>query len=512
MGITGLLPLLKPIQRQKHLSEFAGQTLAVDAYVWLHRGTYACAPELVQGRPTRKYVDYCMHRVRLLRHHHISPFLVFDGGPLPAKQGTEKEREKKRADNVKRANELSAQGKESQAREYYVKCVDVTPQMAYQVIKALKAEGVPYIVAPYEADAQLAYLERIGLVDGIITEDSDLLVFGCRNVLFKLDPVSSTITNISRSEFGSPALASDSLSLVGWSDAQFRWMAMLSGCDYLPSISGIGLKTAWQLIKRHKTVDKVVKMIRLEGKKDVPRRYLDAFYLAEKVFLHQRVYDPGLEKLVYLTNPSDDLDLSEEAESYIGRDLDPSLAKRIAEGDACPISLADMEDINPSFTPKAIKPLPLQSRDTNSTKTPKGKQLAKGVGLLSFFSATTKTPPTQQKPCPTKRRSNGIVTGDASGKRTLMDVMEQDVATKRKKVEAEAEKKHECQTLSKATRKKTLHLKGVRGKKTRKVCSTLLLRKMDTFPRRRAYRVTVLPTSHLLSLTRRRHIVKPRSP
>lgn len=41
-----------------------------------------------------------------------------------------------------------------------------------------------YIVAPYEADAQMAFMEREGLVDGIITEDSDMLVFGCRNVRF----------------------------------------------------------------------------------------------------------------------------------------------------------------------------------------------------------------------------------------------------------------------------------------------------------------------------------------
>ncbi len=48
--------------------------------------------------------------------------------------------------------------------------------------QALQAENVEYVVAPYEADAQLAYLEREGIVDGIITEDSDLLVFGCRQV------------------------------------------------------------------------------------------------------------------------------------------------------------------------------------------------------------------------------------------------------------------------------------------------------------------------------------------
>lgn len=54
MGISGLLPLLKPIQRRRHLSEFAGQTVAVDAYVWLHRGAYACATELANGVATNK--------------------------------------------------------------------------------------------------------------------------------------------------------------------------------------------------------------------------------------------------------------------------------------------------------------------------------------------------------------------------------------------------------------------------------------------------------------------------
>ena len=135
MGIQGLLPLLKPIHRQRHLSDLSGQTIAVDGYVWLHRGAYACAQELVLGKPTRRYVDFFMARVRLLRHHGIAPYLVFDGGPLPAKLGTENGREKKREENLARAKELMARGRETQAREFFVKCVDVTPQMAYQVIK-----------------------------------------------------------------------------------------------------------------------------------------------------------------------------------------------------------------------------------------------------------------------------------------------------------------------------------------------------------------------------------------
>lgn len=54
--------------------------------------------------------------------------------------------------------------------------------MAREVIMELKKLDIEYIVAPYEADAQLAYLESIQMIDGIVTEDSDLLVFGCKYV------------------------------------------------------------------------------------------------------------------------------------------------------------------------------------------------------------------------------------------------------------------------------------------------------------------------------------------
>lgn len=55
------------------------------------------------------------------------------------------------------------------------------------VMQECRRIGVECIVAPYEADAQLAYLEKEGIVDLVITEDSDLLVFGCKRVLFKMD-------------------------------------------------------------------------------------------------------------------------------------------------------------------------------------------------------------------------------------------------------------------------------------------------------------------------------------
>ena len=55
LSIIGLLLLLKSIQKSCNVKKFAGQTVGVDAYGWLHRGTAACAMELAMGKPTTKY-------------------------------------------------------------------------------------------------------------------------------------------------------------------------------------------------------------------------------------------------------------------------------------------------------------------------------------------------------------------------------------------------------------------------------------------------------------------------
>lgn len=54
MGIQGLLPLLKSIQRPTEIKNFRGETLGIDGYVFLHRGAISCAIELAQEKPTRR--------------------------------------------------------------------------------------------------------------------------------------------------------------------------------------------------------------------------------------------------------------------------------------------------------------------------------------------------------------------------------------------------------------------------------------------------------------------------
>lgn len=347
MGIQGLLPLLKDVSSPVHVRNYAGKTLGIDAYVWLHRGAYACSREIAMGENTTRYVAYALSRIRMLQHFGVTPYLVFDGDKLPAKQHTEDDRELRRYENLQRAKMLEREGKAQEARELFCKCVDITPEMAFQLIKVLQQETISYVVAPYEADAQLAFLEANSIIDGIITEDSDLLVFGCKTVLFKLDQAGNCI-EILQSRFWT----NKQLAFSGWTPIEFRQMAILSGCDYLPSIVGMGLKNAHRFLRRYKTIDKVLQAVRLEGKMRVPQTYSREFRKAELTFVHQRVYDPRTNSLVTLTPLPDGT--ADEMLPFIGAPIANDVARGIAQGSIDPITRQAMVDRCP-------KPLTLRS-------------------------------------------------------------------------------------------------------------------------------------------------------
>lgn len=55
MGIHGLLPLVKPIMRRVHISEFGSKIVGIDGYVWLHKSLTTCSIELASGSNTLKY-------------------------------------------------------------------------------------------------------------------------------------------------------------------------------------------------------------------------------------------------------------------------------------------------------------------------------------------------------------------------------------------------------------------------------------------------------------------------
>jgi exonuclease 1 len=267
----------------------------------------------------------------MLSRFGVTPYFVFDGDYLPSKAGTEADRLKQRENAKKLGSELLALGRTKQAHQTLNAAVDITPEMAAAVILELRRQDIAYIVAPYEADAQLAYLEQHGHVDAVMAEDSDLLVFGVKCLITKLDQHGNCIV-FERKNFA----ACRGASLAGWTDKDFRHMAILSGCDYLPNLKSIGLNRAHSLMRRHKTIDRVLQSLKFEGKVTVPSDYLARFMQADLTFLYHFVFCPEKQEMVHLNPLESSIKL--ENMPFLGQWHKPRIAAAVARAELHPQS------------------------------------------------------------------------------------------------------------------------------------------------------------------------------
>ncbi|KAH0516037.1 Exonuclease 1 [Microtus ochrogaster] len=347
MGIQGLLQFIKEASEPINVKKYKGQAVAVDTYCWLHKGAIACAEKLAKGEPTDRYVGFCMKFVNMLLSHGVKPILVFDGCTLPSKKEVERSRRERRQSNLLKGKQLLREGKVSEARDCFTRSVNITHAMAHKVIKAARALGVDCLVAPYEADAQLAYLNKTGIVQAVITEDSDLLAFGCKKVVLKMDHFGNGL-EVDQARLGMCKQLGDV-----FTEEKFRYMCILSGCDYLSSLRGIGLAKACKVLRLANNPDivKVIKKIGhyLKMNITVPEDYITGFIRANNTFLYQLVFDPIQRKLVPLNAYRDDV--NPDTLSYAGQYVDDSVALQIALGNRDVNTLEQIDDYSPDTMP-----------------------------------------------------------------------------------------------------------------------------------------------------------------
>uniref|UniRef100_A0A0C9QDH7 ERCC5_0 protein n=1 Tax=Fopius arisanus TaxID=64838 RepID=A0A0C9QDH7_9HYME len=116
---------------------------------------------------------------------------------------------------------------------------EVTEQMRADAQDLLGLFGIPYVVAPQEAEAQCAYLEAINLTDGSITDDSDIWLFGGKCVYRNFFNNAKSVMQY---------LAKDIEHHFKLTREQMIQLALLVGSDYTVGISGIGPVTAMEIL------------------------------------------------------------------------------------------------------------------------------------------------------------------------------------------------------------------------------------------------------------------------
>uniref|UniRef100_A0A914LTY5 Exonuclease 1 n=1 Tax=Meloidogyne incognita TaxID=6306 RepID=A0A914LTY5_MELIC len=345
MGVPGLLPYMKKACQEGNITQFEGKSLLVDASCLLHRGLIGCAEKIAMRQETDFYVGYVWKYVKLLLARKCHVILVFDGRPLPAKKTTNDSRRESREKYQILGEQLMSQGLKGEAFQAFCRGAELTRDIVEKTIRSFRnVNNVDVIVAPYEADAQIAYMVQKGFAHAVITEDSDLIVFGCDKIIFKMNPTDGSCVIYEKEKMPNclcPILRRK------FQFPTFRRICILAGCDYLQGgLQGVGLKGAEEIFAKTNQPELKTLLPRLplylnkRMRSKLDKNFVNDFIKAENTFLYQVVYDPNLRQQVPLNAYPVDEEEKENSMSpkesvkypYAGEMFSPRKATRLALG------------------------------------------------------------------------------------------------------------------------------------------------------------------------------------
>ncbi len=266
MGVNSLGKLLKGVLGknsnaivEKNLNSYNGQVVAIDASLQLYRFVLAIRNsnggddmQTINGKLTSHIFGIKCKAIQLLRNG-ILPIFVFDGIPPSIKRKTLQDRKKVK---IKAQNKLQDGQYDSENEK--IKLVKRTFFITEQHIKELQhmldLMGLPYIQAVGEAESQCAALDMIPHVDvnGVVTEDWDALLFGCKKML----------RNFSNKGKVSEVNLDAILEELELTHEQFIELCIILGTDYCSSIKGIGPVQAYNTYKKFGNINGFLKHIR----------------------------------------------------------------------------------------------------------------------------------------------------------------------------------------------------------------------------------------------------------
>ncbi|GFE52664.1 flap endonuclease 1 [Babesia ovis] len=281
MGIKGLIGFLSETApgslSECSLESLSGTTVAIDASTALYQftiaireGSYLSSLTNSKGEST-SHITGLLNRCIRLFEFGLKPIFVFDSTPPEAKLQTLAKRKELRQEAENSLEEAKERDDKEAIRKYVGRTVHISKKENDSAKQLLRLMGVPVIEAEEEAEAQCAYLVKQGLADAVGTEDADALVFGCGVLLKNLTASNKKILKVDLPKV---------LKLLNLSHEEFTDFCILCGCDYCGTLKGIGPKTAYNLIKKHKTLARIL---------EVKSETLEGYEVAQEYFKNPKV-------------------------------------------------------------------------------------------------------------------------------------------------------------------------------------------------------------------------------
>lgn len=270
MGIKGLPSLIKNVagtaaMKEYEFTKFNGMKVAVDASLIIYQtvmGVRSTGRDLRNKRgELTSHINGILYKILMFLSNSMVPIFVFDGRPPEIKNQTLLKR-KERQETAQRTTSNTAVNPHTDAEyiKQFKQSFKPTNQDFKEIQILLDLMGIPYIIAPGEADVVCSWLaarldgDGNRYVKGVCSDDSDMLAIGgC--YLFK-----DMLKFMNGNKKVKVISLYKTLAKMHLTMNQFQDLCVLLGCDYCDTIKQVGSKTAYKLIKEHGSLEKILEL------------------------------------------------------------------------------------------------------------------------------------------------------------------------------------------------------------------------------------------------------------
>lgn len=233
MGIKNLTKLIGKYKKSVTISAFKGFKFALDVSNFMY----------IYKTCSKSEFEYFIRMIQLYlkcKSNDIDLIFIFDGKPPEIKK------------------------EELEKREIIKNKINAPDERDFKIMKLLcKICAIPYMTSISESEMLSSALFYNDHIDGVISRDTDHLVYGIGYMITKIS-VSDFNHNIEYYDLN------EILSELSLSYMQFVSMCVISGCDYSKRIRNIGIKRSYQFFQKYNSIYEFLKQESEYIKKNKP--------------------------------------------------------------------------------------------------------------------------------------------------------------------------------------------------------------------------------------------------
>ena len=263
MGVN----LSKLVEKEEiTIDSLSGKKIGIDSYNMLYqflasiRGPDGLPLADSSGNVT-SHLTGLFYRTINLCEKRIKPVFVFDGVPSELKKETLRKRRVVRTDAELKSSEALQRGEMGEAKKFGSRALKLTREMVFEAKTLLNYLGIPVVEAPQEGEAQASVMVSKKLVDGVVSQDFDCLLFGA-NELYRNVGFSGKRKVAGKNFYVDIKPEHISLERVllqlKIDRKKLIWLGLLVGTDFNNKFPKIGPKTAIKLVQENNSFESII--------------------------------------------------------------------------------------------------------------------------------------------------------------------------------------------------------------------------------------------------------------